>query len=168
MQSKAKRVATLGILVALAMIFSFVEAKVPVFVAIPGMKLGITNIVVVCALYLLGTKEAGVINAVRIVLMAILFGTIVSLWYALAGGMLSLLVMVILKRTNKFSIVTVSILGAIAHNVGQIIVAMILVNTTHIVWYLCVLWLTGIVAGAVIGLLSATIVKRLNKKAYRN
>lgn len=154
-------VAKIGILSALALVLSFVEAQIPVFFAVPGMKLGLTNVVVLTALYLLDEKKALIINLVRIVLAFLLFGTAASLLYSLAGGFLSLAVMILLKNSRKFQIVTVSIAGGISHNIGQIIAAMILLDTSYIAWYLIILWFTGIASGAIIGVLGAEIIKRL-------
>ncbi len=160
---KAKVVAQYGLLVALALILSYAEAQIPAFFAVPGMKLGLTNLVVLVALYRMGTKSALLINLVRIVLVAVLFGNGMSLAYSLAGGLLSGLVMILLKRTGKVHIFAVSVAGGIAHNVGQILVAMALLETTALAWYLLVLWFTGLVSGAVIGLVGGELCRRLEK-----
>ena len=162
-QSKTKRLALYGVMAALALILSFVESRVPPLFAFPGMKLGLTNIVVVAALYLYGNKSAYLINAVRIIISALLFGTGVSLLYSIGGGMLSVTVMVALRRIKKLHVVSVSVAGAIAHNVGQILVAMLLLNTTKAFWYFLLLWISGVVSGAIIGLLGAVLLKRIKK-----
>ena len=113
------------------------------------------------ALYRMGAKQAVVINFVRIGLTAMLFGTVVSLWYSLAGGLLSGAVMIALKKTGKFQPVTVSVAGGVMHNVGQILVAMAIMQTSAIAWYLLVLWVSGIAAGAAVGLLGSWMLKRL-------
>ena len=130
------------------MIMSYLEAQLPVFFAIPGMKLGLTNVVVLVALYGMGYGSAAVINLVRIVLVSMLFGNGMSLAYSLAGGILSGAVMMLLKRTNAFSMVAVSIAGGIAHNIGQILVAMLVLQTAAQGWYLLVLWVSGLVSGS--------------------
>lgn len=158
---KTKKITTYGILTALALILSYVEAQIPAFVAVPGMKMGLTNIVVLVALYMFGNKSAYAINLVRIVIVALLFGTAMSFAFSLAGGMLSTTVMVLLKRTNKFGQVGVSCAGGISHNIGQILVAMVLLNTRAIVWYLPVLWISGIVSGVVIGIIGGLICLRV-------
>ena len=150
-ENRTKTVARYGLLVALAMIMSYLEAQLPVFFAIPGMKLGLTNVVVLVALYGMGYGSAAVINLVRIVLVSMLFGNGMSLAYSLAGGILSGAVMMLLKRTNAFSMVAVSIAGGIAHNIGQILVAMLVLQTAALGWYLLVLWVSGLVSGAIIG-----------------
>ncbi len=106
-------------------------------------------------------KSALIINVVRILLVSFLFGNGVSLLYSLAGGVLSTVVMILLKKTGKFRIVTVSIAGGVCHNIGQILVAMALLQTTNLAWYLLILWFTGLAAGAVIGVIGAILCRRL-------
>lgn len=160
---KTSKVAKYGLLIALAMVLSYVESLVPVFFAVPGMKLGLTNVVVLFALYAMDDKSAIVINIIRILLVGFMFGNGMSILYSLAGGLLSGIVMIALKRFSPLGIVTVSIAGGIAHNLGQILVAMILLQTKAIAWYLIILWFTGIGAGIVVGVISSEIVKRLSK-----
>lgn len=160
---KTGMVATYGILIALAMILSYVEAQIPAFFAVPGMKLGLTNIVVLFALYRVGYKSAFFINLLRILLVSMLFGNGVSLAYSLAGGMLSTLVMMLLKKTGRLQLVTISIVGGICHNIGQILVAIVILGTKAVAWYLLVLWFSGLASGLVIGLIGAEMVKRLGK-----
>ena len=159
--SNTQKVALNGALAALAMILSYVEMQIPAFFAVPGVKLGLTNIVVLVALYVLGEKNAFFINIVRIVVVSILFGNIMGFAFSIAGGMLSTLVMILLKKTSRFSVTGVSVAGGITHNVGQIIVAMILLNTKAIIWYLPVLWISGIISGAVIGIVGALVCSRI-------
>ena len=161
MQNRTRKIALYGMLVALALVLSWLEAQIPAFFAVPGMKLGLTNIVVLMALYCINAKSAFVINVVRIILVSLLFGSAVSLLYSLAGGMLSTIVMILLKRTGKLKIVTVSIIGGVCHNIGQILVAMALLQTTNLAWYLLILWFTGLGAGAVIGIIGGQICERL-------
>lgn len=161
MMDKTKKIATYGVMAALAMILSYVEMQLPAFVAIPGVKLGLTNIVVLVALYKMGYKSALFINIVRIIAVSLLFGTFMSFAFSFAGGMLSTLVMILLKKSDKFSAVGVSVAGGITHNIGQILAAMLLLNTKAIIWYLPVLWLSGILSGLLIGLIGAIIVKRI-------
>lgn len=159
--NKTPRLALLGMLVALAMVLSWLEAQIPVFVAVPGMKLGLTNLVVLTALYGMGAKEAVFLNFVRILLVGLTFGNMVSFLYSLAGGILSGIIMIGLKRTGRFSIVTVSVAGGVFHNVGQILVAMAILETASLVYYLPFLWLGGMVSGLLVGILGAQLVKRL-------
>jgi heptaprenyl diphosphate synthase len=160
---KAKQIAQYGLLIAMAMILSYVEAQIPAFFAVPGMKLGLTNVVVLYALYCMGDKSALMINFIRIFLVSMLFGNGISIAYSIAGGLLSGLVMIILKKAGKFGIVTVSIAGGVAHNIGQILVAMYLLEVTAIAWYLLILWFTGIASGLLIGILGGELCKRLRK-----
>ena len=167
-KQSSRTVAFYGILIALALVLSWAEAQIPVFFAVPGMKLGLTNVVVLFALYCLGAKSALFINLVRIVLVSFLFGNGVSVLYGLAGGLLSGMVMILLKKTGKVHIVTVSIAGGISHNVGQILVAMAMLETARLAWYLMILWLTGLATGAVIGLIGGELCKRLNRIIKKN
>ena len=159
--SAVRKIAVYGLLIALALIFSYIEAQIPTFFAFPGMKLGLTNTVVLIALYKMGSAPAMGINILRILLVSILFGGAAAFLYSLAGGMLSALVMILLKKTGKFRTVTVSIAGGISHNAGQILVAMAVMNTASIGWYLAVLWFTGMISGALIGIIGAELCKRL-------
>ena len=160
-ENKTRRIAQYGLLVALALILSYLEAQLPVFFAVPGMKLGLTNIVLLLALYCMGAKSALAVNFVRIVLVSILFGNGVSFWYSLAGGLLSGAVMIALKKCGRFSVLAVSISGGIAHNIGQIAAAMVLLQTAALGWYLLLLWFTGLLSGAVIGVLGGVLCRRL-------
>ena len=160
-----KTIARYGLLIALALILSYAEAQIPAFFAVPGMKLGLTNLVVLLALYLMGSGSAVTINMIRIVLVALLFGNGMSLAYSAAGGLLSGGVMILLKKTGRFSVVTVSIAGGVMHNAGQILVAMVLLGTGSLAWYLLILWFTGIASGAVIGILGGLLCGRLEKYA---
>ena len=162
-KSTAKKVALYGVLTALALVLSWLEAQIPAFFAVPGLKLGLTNIVVLLALYCIGPKSALAVNGVRILLVSFLFGNGISLLYSLVGGMLSTVIMILLKKTGKFRIVTVSIAGGISHNVGQILTAMVLLQTANLAWYLLILWFAGLAAGAAVGLIGAVLCSRLKK-----
>ena len=158
---KTRKIATRALAIALAMILSFVESQIPAFVAIPGVKIGLANIAVVFVLYKLGWKEAVLISLVRVVMVSMLFGTLVSLFYSVAGAVLSLTGMVLLKKTGLFSTVAVSVTGGVLHNVGQILMACLLLETNVIVYYLPFLILSGVIAGVVIGVVSAIMVNRV-------
>ena len=160
---KTKRVAFLGLSIALAMILSFVESQIPALVAIPGIKVGLPNLVIVFLLYRIGWKEAVIVSVIRTLLVSMLFGNIQMLTFSVAGAALSLASMILLKKTNWFSTITVSIVGGIFHNVGQIVAAIIWTQTAGIVTYLPVLLISGTIAGAVIGLVSGMLVERLKK-----
>ena len=156
-----KKIATSALMIALAMILSFVESQIPSFFPIPGINLGFANIPVIFALYRLSIKDAIVVSLIRVVVVSTLFGTSLTLAYSLSGAVLSLLIMVLLKKSDRFSIVGVSVAGGISHNIGQIIMAIILMHNSVISYYLPFLIISGIVTGVVIGLVSAKIVERV-------
>lgn len=161
MNIKTKRISMYGLLVALAFIFSYIETLVPIYQGVPGVKLGLANIVVMIALYRLGAKDAFSLALVRVVLVGFTFGNLMMMMYSLAGSILSCSSMIILKKSNKFSMVGVSIIGGVMHNVGQIIMAILVLETIQLYYYLPVLIISGIVTGILIGILGAEIVKRL-------
>ena len=161
---KARKVALYGVLIALALVLSYLESLVPLSFAVPGIKMGLPNIVIVYALYALGFKDAALISLLRVLLVSILFGNVMSLAYSLAGAVLSLLVMLLLVKSGKFGTTGVSVAGAVAHNAGQILMAMLLLETAQISWYLPVLCVSGTVAGICVGLLSAVLLKRIRPK----
>lgn len=163
MKQRTQQIAEFGLLTALALVLSYLESLVPAFFAVPGMKLGLTNVVVLIALYRMGWKQALTINFVRILLVSMTFGNAFSLFYALGGGLLSGVVMVLLKKTERFGMTAVSVAGGVFHNVGQILVAMAVLETWRIVSYLLALWVSGIAAGAAVGLISYETLKRLPK-----
>ena len=156
---KAKQVSLTAMCVALAMILSYVESQIP-SPGVPGVKLGLANLVVVFALYRLGWKEAVGISLLRVFLVALLFGHAASLAYSASGAVLSLAGMILLKRSDKLSCVAVSVIGGVLHNAGQILMAWALMGA-NVVWYLPVLILSGTVAGVAIGVVSAILVKRI-------
>lgn len=160
---KAKRVTFLGLSIALAMILSFVESQIPALVAIPGIKVGLPNIVMVFLLYRVGWKETVIVSIIRIILISMLFGNVQTLTFSIAGAVLSLLGMILLKKLNLFSCITVSIMGGVLHNVGQILAACFWTQTAQIAYYLPVLLISGTVAGTLIGILAGMMVKRMEK-----
>jgi heptaprenyl diphosphate synthase len=160
---KTKKVAFLGMCIALSMILSFVESQIPPLMAVPGVKVGLPNIVMVFMLYKIGAKETAIVSILRVILVGILFGTPLSMIYSLVGAALSLIGMIILKKTNLFAPVTVSVVGGILHNVGQIATACFVMETAEIAYYLPVLFISGTIAGILIGLTAAMILKRLDK-----
>ena len=150
--------------VAVAMVLSFIESRIPALVSIPGVKLGLANIAVVFALYRLGIGDAILVSLVRIFLISLLFGNFVSLIYSVAGAALSLAVMILLKKITPLSAIGVSVAGGVTHNIGQIAVACIILETAQIAYYLPFLILSGTVAGVVIGLISGILVKRVSTR----
>ena len=157
---KARKVAFLGLSIALSMILSFVESQIPAFTVIPGMKVGLPNLVMVL-LYRVGWKETVVVSVLRVALVSLLFGNLQTLVFSLAGAAVSLTGMILLKKTGLFSPVAVSVAGGVLHNVGQIAAACLWTQTRQVVYYLPVLMFSGIAAGAVIGLAAGLLLKRL-------
>ena len=160
---KTKKVAFLSKCIALSMILSYFESLIPPLVAIPGVKVGLPNIVMVFMLYKIGAKETAVVSIIRVILVGLLFSSPLSMIYSLAGAVLSLLGMIILKKTNLFAPITVSVVGGILHNVGQIATACFVMDTAEIAYYLPVLLITGTIAGVVIGFVAGLVLKRLEK-----
>ena len=144
MKNRKNRAAVFGVFTALALIFSYVELLIPINFGIPGAKLGLANLVIVIVLYKTDWKEALLLSVVRIILAGFLFGNLFGILYSLAGGILSLAVMTLLKKTGAFSVIGVSMAGGVSHNVGQLIIAMLVVETYAVGYYLPVLLITGL------------------------
>ncbi|MBQ9227729.1 MAG: Gx transporter family protein [Eubacterium sp.] len=159
--SKAKKAALFGLLVALAFVLSYLESLLPFNLGVPGVKLGLANLVVVVALFTVGEKTALPVAVVRIVLAGLTFGNTYSLVYSLAGGLLSFAVMALVRRRSGLSVFGVSMLGGVTHNIGQIAVAAVLMGTYRIAYYLPVLLVAGLVTGLLIGLAAKPVVNRL-------
>ena len=150
----------MGLMAALAIIFGYVEMLLPVFFVVPGMKLGLANLVTVFVLYRYRAKEAAVISLIRIVVIGFLFANLFSILYSLAGAALSLLCMTAARRFSGLSIVGVSILGGVTHNLGQLIVAALVVENGKVFYYFPALLISGLVTGALIGIVTGEILKR--------
>ena len=163
-KSKIKNIAFYGMMIALALVFSYLESFIPInlLIPIPGVKLGFANIVVVFALYMMKPVDAIIIGVLRVLLSGLLFGNPMTIAYSLVGCFLSWLVMTLLKNT-KLSIVGVSMLGGIMHNIGQLIVAVVLTSTVRITYYLPVLLVSGMVTGLVMGYASKLVIDRISK-----
>lgn len=158
-----KKIALCGVLTALAMIFSYIESVIPIPIPVPGIKLGVANIAVITILYVLGVKEAIVINLLRIALTALLFGNINSFLFSISGAVLSLTIMIIMKKLDFFSCIGVSVCGGVMHNVGQIIAAVFIMGSEAIVFYLPVLIVSGVFTGVIIGVVSGIVAKHVKK-----
>lgn len=158
---KTKKLVTLAVTVAVAMILSFIESRIPAFVAIPGVKVGLANIAVIFALYKMGWREAMAVSLVRVALVALLFGSVVSLAYSVAGAILSLSLMMLLRKIGVFTEIAVSVVGGITHNIGQIFVAFLLLESDVVFYYLPFLLISGIIAGIAVGAASALLIKRI-------
>ncbi len=155
------KTAYMGVFLAFALVLSYVETLIPISFGIPGVKLGLTNLIVVMMLYQVGTAEAFTVSMLRIVLAGFMFGNMFSILYSLAGGCFSFLAMYLIKKTGWFHLTTVSICGGVAHNLGQLIVAALIVESYSIFYYAPVLLVAGIITGMLIGIIAGEVGKRL-------
>ena len=160
------RGAYFGVLTALALIFSYIETLIPIQFGVPGIKLGLANLIIVIVLYKTDWREALLLSVVRIIIAGFIFGNLFSIVYSLAGGFLSLTVMVLLKRTDRFSVAGISMAGGVCHNIGQLVVAMIAVETYQVGYYLPVLLVAGLITGAVIGAAAGEVLKRIRNLSF--
>lgn len=168
-QTRTQKIAFVGLCASLALLLSYVELMLPpIYVAIPGIKMGLPNVIIVYVLYCVGVRYAALVSATRLLISWMLFGSAVTLAYSVAGAVLSLTVMALLKKTNKLSAVGVSVAGGVMHNAGQILVAALLLNTPQIAYYMIVLAVTGTLSGICIGLCGALLIKRVpHHKIFR-
>ncbi len=157
-----KKLAQLGLFTAVAIIFGYVESLLPVFAGIPGIKLGLANLSILLILSVYGWREAAAISAVRIVVVGFLFGSMFSILYSLAGAVISLTVMTLLLKKTKASLIAVSMAGGIAHNIGQLIIACLIVENRALLYYAPVLIISGILTGLLIGYLTVEVSKRVH------
>lgn len=158
---KTVKITFLGLFTAVALVLSFLETLIPNIVPIPGFKLGLANFAVLLALYLFGFKEAVIVDLCRIILAALLFGSFFSFWYALTGAVFALLIELIIKKTDKFSPIGVSLFGAVFHNLGQFLVAVIVLKSPGILYYLPFTLLFCVLSGALNGYLVLILKDRL-------
>ena len=156
------RVAYFGVFTALALIFSYIETLIPISFGIPGVKLGLANLIIVIALYKIPLREVYVLSIVRVLLSGVLFGNYFSIAYSLAGGLLSLTVMALLKKTGGFSVIGISIAGGVCHNIGQLVVAMIVVEIFAMSYYMPVLLVAGLITGFLIGVIADQVLRRIS------
>lgn len=161
------RAAYFGVLTALALIFSYIETLIPIQFGVPGIKLGLANLIIVIVLYKTDWREALLLSVVRIIIAGFIFGNLFSIVYSLAGGVLSLAVMALLKRKDRFSVGGISMAGGVCHNIGQLIVAMIVVETYQVGYYLPVLLIAGLITGAVIGAVAGEVLKRIRNLSFQ-
>ena len=157
-----KKTAYLGLFAAVAIIFGYVESLVPFFAGIPGIKLGLANLAVLFILETYTWKEAAVVSAVRIVVIGFLFGNMFTIIYSLAGAALSLFVMTLMKKSSGFSILGISVAGGVSHNIGQLMVAALIVENTSLLYYAPVLLISGVITGLLIGILTKEVTKRIH------
>ncbi|MBE5877423.1 MAG: Gx transporter family protein [Lachnospiraceae bacterium] len=156
-----KKIAYSAMLVALAMIFSYVEILIPISFGVPGIKLGLANLVVVVGLWLMPAPQVFLILVTRIILVAFMFGSMSSLLYSLAGGILSFGVMLLLKKCKGFSVIGISMAGGVSHNIGQLVIAALVVENLSVFYYFPVLMIAGLVTGMLIGVVGQRVQKRI-------
>ena len=160
MHNKTKITALLGVSTSIAMILSYIEFLLPpVFSAVPGIKMGLANVIIIFLLYKLDFKSAFAVSLVRVCLSALLFGTALTFLYSICGALLSILLMYLTKRLGCFSEIGVSIVGGVSHNLGQIAVAMFVLRTWEIGYYMAVLAVSGMLAGVLVGLTAAFLIR---------
>lgn len=164
--TRSQKISYCAVFTALAMIFSYVEAILPINFGVPGMKLGLANLVIVTGLYYLNEKDVLIISLTRILLMGLLFGNGMSLIYSLTGGMLSYLIMILMKKKTNLSVLVISIGGGITHNIGQLIAASLVVSNFHIFYYFPALLIAGTITGLLIGIVSERILKILKPNFF--
>lgn len=150
-----------GVFTALALLFSYIESLIPFHIGIPGVKLGLANLIIVIALYKTNTKQAFLLSITRVLLAGFLFGNMFSILYSLAGGCLSLAAMAVLRKRESFSVMGVSIAGGVFHNIGQLLMAILVTESCNLVYYLPVLLISGLVTGVLIGVTANEMLKRL-------
>jgi heptaprenyl diphosphate synthase len=158
-----KKIAISGIFISMALVLSFFEGLIPMNFGIPGVKLGLANIVALAALFILGPVYALAIQAGRVVLAALMFGNMAGLLYSISGGLLSIFAMILLYKLKRpfFSIVAISVFGAVFHNIGQITAASVIVSDLRISFYLPILLLSGVAAGIFVGFAGKYLIKGL-------
>lgn len=156
-----KRVAILGVISAFAAILSYIEAILSFGFFIPGVKLGLANIAVVIVMYIYGNKDAFFVNIIRIIVVGLLFTNMFSIMFSISGAAISYIVMILLKKLNVFSPIGVSVAGGVAHNVGQLIIAMFIIDSYSVINYLPILMIAGIICGLIVGIVSLMVIKYL-------
>lgn len=156
-----RKTAFLSVMIAFALILSYIEYLVPFYFGAPGIKLGLANFIIILMLYRFGWKEALAVNGIRIILSGFLFGNLFAIMYSIAGAVISFLFMLIIKKIKGFSILGVSICGGVTHNIGQLLIAMFVVQTNGVLYYIPVLLIGGVITGLLIGILASQVLKRL-------
>jgi len=162
MKNNTRKLTCLALTVSFAMVLSYIESRIPAFVAIPGIKVGLANIAVIFTLYKLGVKEAATVSVVRVLLISMLFGNPVSLIYSLTGAAFSFVAMLLLKRFTPLGEVAVSVCGGVLHNIGQTLMAWLLLDTAAVAYYLPFLVLSGTVSGIAIGIAAGIMIGRVD------
>ena len=166
--TKTQKLTFISIATVFALALSYLEMLLPpIYASVPGVKVGFPNIIIIFLLYKFSVKEAAAVSLLRIILSSLLFGNVMIMFYSLLGAFLSLTLMAILKKSNFFSVVGVSIIGGVAHNLGQIIAAILVTNTLQIGYYMLVLTVTGTAAGVIVGIAGAFLLKISNRIKFK-
>ena len=158
-----RKLVTLALFATTALMLSYIESLFPFFFGVPGMKLGLANLAVVIALYFYGWREALMVNVLRIILSGLLFGNLFSILFSLGGALISFVCMVSARRLG-LSLYGVSMAGGVFHNVGQLLIAVFLVQTVEVGYYAPFLLLAGLVTGLLIGVLGKELLRRMPKE----
>lgn len=164
MRNNLKKLTSLALAISFALILSFIESRIPAFVAIPGVKVGLANIAIIFMLYKFGIKEAIIVSLIRVVMVSLLFGSVVSMFYSIAGAVLSLAAMILFMKLTPLKEVAISVIGGVTHNIGQIIMASIILDTNVVMYYLPFLLVSGTIAGIVVGITAALLIKKIKIK----
>lgn len=157
-----EKIAQCGLLTAMMLVLGFIESLLPVAAGVPGIKLGLSNGVLLFALYMMDAPTAFVLMLLKVLLSGLLFGGVSAMMYAMAGGVLSMLGMILLKKL-KFHLLTVSMAGAVLHNLAQVLLAMIILETDQLIYYMAVLLLVGLACGAVTGVAARATIGHMKK-----
>ena len=163
-----KSLPALAVFLTFALVCSYIESLIPIPFGVPGMKLGLTNVVIILLLYLFGPVDAFIVSILRVLLIGFMFGNVYSLCYSLAGGLLSFICMYLLYKFSKFNMIAVSVVGGFMHNVGQLVVAIAFFDSGYLIYYLPVLLITGVVTGAVIGVIAQAVYIRIDKFLHKD
>lgn len=162
-QSKTYRIALSGLLVALMLVLGYVESLMPIAAGIPGIKLGLSNGVLIFAVYTLGIPTAFALMGLKVLLSGLLFGGVSAMMYAFAGGLLSMVFMALLSRCKGVHVVVVSMVGGLMHNVGQVGLAMVMLGTPKLMYYMAILMVVGLLCGGLTGVCASSVMKHLKK-----
>ncbi len=155
----AKRIAMLGVFTAVALVFSYIETFIKIDFAVPGIKIGLANIVTIIVLHSFGLRDAAIVSALRIFLSSLLFGNLMVMVYSLAGAALSILLMWLVSKIKFFSVTGISILGGVGHNMGQLLAAWLIIENQNVLIYAPVLVISGTIAGILTGIAASLVIK---------
>ncbi len=158
-----KRLTTLAFFLAVSVVLGYLESLIPYDFGVPGIKLGLANIVSLIILYMYRSSDAFIVGILRILIIGFMFGNMYMIIYSLSGLLLSITLMILLKKSSIFSIIGISVAGAVSHNIGQLIVAYIVVRTSGILFYIPVLLVAAVIAGVCTGVTASGVLRILRK-----